>query len=86
MSLDRSLKSKTALSRSRNVLTRAERLKVLKDEERWEEGRSVFALAKVRQRRSTAGQKQKTEKAEAAPEAAAGTEAAPAAETKPAKG
>jgi len=53
MSLDRSLKSKSALARSRSVLTRAERLIALKDQERWEEGSSVFGLPKVAQRRSS---------------------------------
>lgn len=53
MSLDRSLKSKSALVRSRSVLTRAERLAALKDEDRWVEGSSVFGLPKVRQRRAT---------------------------------
>ncbi|HEW79942.1 MAG TPA: small basic protein, partial [Phycisphaerales bacterium] len=35
MSIDSSLKIKGALSRHRNVLTRAERIEQLKDEERW---------------------------------------------------
>ncbi len=37
MSIDRSLKIKGALARHRNVLTRAERVGRLKDEERWQE-------------------------------------------------
>ncbi len=75
MSLDRSLKSKTGLVRARNVLTRAERLKVLTDEERWDNGKSVFGLPKVRQKKTTLGKKAK----EAAPAAGAAGEAAAAA-------
>jgi len=75
MSIDRSLKLKDALVRHRNVLTRAERIDVLKDEERWNEGDSVIGLAKVAHRKSAAGKKAK---AEAAAEAAPGTGAAAA--------
>jgi small basic protein (TIGR04137 family) len=57
MSVDRSLKVKGALSRHRNVLTRAERIERLKDEERWAEGESVLALPKVAHRKSHAGRK-----------------------------
>src|SRR5262245_37498637 len=48
MSIDKSLRRKDTLARARSVLTRAERIKVLKDEERWQEGRSPFGLPKVR--------------------------------------
>ncbi len=48
MSIDKSLRRKNTLERARNVLTRGERIKVLKDEERWPEGRSPYALPKVR--------------------------------------
>jgi small basic protein (TIGR04137 family) len=48
MSIDKSLRRKNMLARSRNVLTRGERIKVLQDEERWPEGRSPFGLPKVR--------------------------------------
>jgi small basic protein (TIGR04137 family) len=95
MSIDRSLKLKDALVRHRNVLTRAERIDVLKDEERWNEGDSVIGLPKVAHRKSAAGKKAKAEEAAAA--AAAGpaapgaapaeAPAAPAAGAKaPAKG
>ena len=57
MSIDRSLKIKGALTRHRNVLTRAERVEKLKDEERWNEGDSVLGLAKVANRKSHAGRK-----------------------------
>jgi small basic protein (TIGR04137 family) len=63
MSIDRSLKIKGALSRHRNVLTRAERVEQLKDEERWSEGQSVFGLPKIAHRKSHAGKKVKEEAA-----------------------
>jgi small basic protein (TIGR04137 family) len=59
MSVDRSLKIKGALSRHRNVLTRAERIEQLKDEEKWSEGDSLLGLAKVAHRKSHAGRKGK---------------------------
>ena len=69
MSIDPSLKVRNALARHRNVLTRAERIEALKDEERWAEGDSLLGLPKVAHRKSTAGKKAKS------PEAAAETEA-----------
>lgn len=48
MSIDKSLKRKSALARSRSVLTRAERIKTLQDQEKWTDGRSPFGLPKVR--------------------------------------
>ncbi len=48
MSLHKSLVSRAALERHRNVLTRTERIKKLREEEKWEDGRSVFGLPKVR--------------------------------------
>ncbi len=79
MSIDRSLRLKNALLRHRNVLTRAERIERLKDEEKWEEGGRILGLPKVAHRKSHAGKKAAKEKAAA--EAAAGLEgaAAPAA-------
>jgi small basic protein (TIGR04137 family) len=75
MSIDRSLKIKGALSRHRNVLSRAERIEQLKDEERWSEGDSLLGLPKVAHRKSHAGRKAKegAEK-EAAIEVAEGAE------------
>src|SRR5512142_188973 len=80
MSIDRSLKLKDARVRHRNVLTRAERIDVLKDEERWNEGDSVIGLPKVAHRKSAAGKKAKAEAAAEAA-AAAGTAAPGAAAT-----
>jgi small basic protein (TIGR04137 family) len=89
MSMDRSLKSRNALVRHRNVLSRDERLAVLADEGRWEDGQSVFSLPKVAHRKSAAGKKAKKAKeaeaaaaAGAAPGAAAPAAAAPAAGAK----
>jgi small basic protein (TIGR04137 family) len=76
MSIDRSLKLKNALVRHRNVLTRAERIQVLKDEERWTEDQSVLGLPKVAHRKSTAGKKAKVEAAEGAAPGAPGAPAA----------
>ena len=78
MSIDRSLKVKGALSRHRNVVSRAERIDILKEEERWADGDSVLGLPKVSHRKSHAGRKAATEKG---PEAGAAAEAKPA-ETK----
>ena len=55
MSIDRSFKVKGALSRHRNVLKRAERIEILKDEERWSEGDSLLGLPKVAHRKTSAG-------------------------------
>ena len=86
MSMDRSLKSKAALTRHRNVLSRAERIKLLTDEERWTDRESIFGLPKVAHRKANVGAKKKKEKkaegeagAEAAPGAAPAAAAAPAA-------
>jgi len=76
MSIDRSLKLKDALVRHRNVLTRAERIDRLKDEEKWEVGSSVLGLPKVSHRKARA---KKAEKKEAAAEGAVGVEGAVAA-------
>ena len=64
MSLDRSLKVGGGLSRHRNVLTRAERLDKLAEEERWDKEKSVFGLPKVANRNVSVGKKVK-KKAEA---------------------
>jgi len=73
MSMDKSLVSKGKLKRQRSVLTRAERIERLIEEERWEEGRSAFGLPKVKTRVVKRGKK----KAEEAPaeEAAESAEA-----------
>lgn len=57
MSLDSSLKIKGALRRHRNVLSRAERIEQLKEEDRWTEGDAVIGLPKVAHRKSHSGKK-----------------------------
>ena len=68
MSIDRSLKTAGALSRHRNVLSRAERIEKLVEEERWAEGDDVTGLPKVAHRKSHTGKKasKKEEKKEEA--------------------
>lgn len=48
MTIDKSLKIRLGLLRSRNVLTRSERITKLKETDRWQEGDSPFNLPKVR--------------------------------------
>jgi len=72
MSLDKSLKSRNSLVRHRNVLTRAERLEKLEEEERWNEGTSVLGLPKVVHRKATMAKKEKV-KAEETDEAEVAT-------------
>ena len=48
MSIDKSLRRKNSLERTRNVLKRGERILQLKTEDRWPEGRSPFGLPKVK--------------------------------------
>ncbi|HEY7086627.1 MAG TPA: small basic protein [Tepidisphaeraceae bacterium] len=79
MSLDRSLKSANSLVRHRNVLTRAERLEKLKEEEKWDEKKSVFGLPKVANRKQELVKAVKEEAAPAEGAAATAGGAAPAA-------
>jgi small basic protein (TIGR04137 family) len=58
MSIDRSLKVRGALTRHRNVLSRAERVEKLKEQERWTEDESLFGLPKVAHRKTHAGRKE----------------------------
>lgn len=75
MSIDKSLRRKNTLARARNVLTRGERIKVLQDDERWQDGRSPYGLPKVKvikivvKKVKKAKEEEKTE-GEAAPAAA----------------
>ena len=86
MSIDKSLKRKNTLVRSRSVLTRAERIKTLQDQEKWTEGRSPFGLPKVRVIKVVLKKPKKekaAETAEGAVEGAAAPGAAPAAAPPP---
>ena len=51
MSIDKSLKKAGSMARSRNVLTRAERLVILQDDERWTPALGVYNLPKTKYRR-----------------------------------
>jgi small basic protein (TIGR04137 family) len=79
MSLDRSLKVSSGLTRSRSVMTRAERLAILVDEDRWDTSKSVYGLPKVRQGKASTGKKlvfapkPATDEETPAPEGAKGT-------------
>src|SRR3954471_3633059 len=87
MSLDRSLNSANSLVRHRNVLTRDERLAKLKEQEKWDEKKSVFGLPKVAHRKMALAKAVKEEAAEgAAARGAAGAPPAPAAGAAGAKG
>jgi small basic protein (TIGR04137 family) len=68
MSIHSSLRVRGGMAGSRNVWTRVERLVALKRDGRWEEGKSVLHLPKVRTRFKV---KSKKEAKAAAPEAAA---------------
>ena len=48
MTIDKSLKIKAGAAKTRNVLTRPERLAKLISDDRWEEGDPVYGLPKVR--------------------------------------
>jgi small basic protein (TIGR04137 family) len=85
MSIHRSLATRGALARTRNVLTRIERLQSLKAAGKWsEEESSIFGIPKVRTHvkvaKKKAVKKEAAEGAAAAP--AAGAAAAPAAGAK----
>ena len=59
MTIDKSLRSKSRLSRSRNVLKREERILQLKAQDRWQEGQSPLGLPKVRVIKTVVGKKKK---------------------------
>ena len=56
MSLDKSLKKASGLGGKRNVLTRAERLAVLQEDEKWKPEAGVYNLPKTKYRRLAPGQ------------------------------
>lgn len=79
MTIDKSLRVRRGLVRMRNVLTRAERIERLKDQDRWKDGDSPLGLAKVRVLKLS--MKKKKKKKEEGEEGEAGA-AAPAAGAK----
>lgn len=62
MTIDKSLKVKRGMNTNRSVMTRVERLKVLRENGRWEEGDSPLGLPKVRVRKLTMKKKKKKSK------------------------
>ncbi len=84
MTMDKSLRIRRGLIRSRSVLTRAERLARLQEADRWKPGDSPLGLPKVRVFKLS--MKKKKKKKEEGEEGAAATgAAAPAAEAKKAE-
>jgi small basic protein (TIGR04137 family) len=82
MSLDSSLKSASSLTRHRNVLTRAERLVRLGEQEKWNDSKSPYGLPKVANRKMALAKAEKDDTAEAAAPAAGAAGAKPAAGAK----
>ena len=78
MTIDKSLKVRRGATSSRSVLSRAERLERLKENERWTEGMSPIGLPKVRVKKLSLKKKTKTKKEEDEGAAAKGGKAAPA--------
>ncbi len=79
MTMDKSLRVRKGSSSVRGVLTRAERITKLKEQERWHEGSSPIGLPKVRVMKLTMKKKKVKEPAEGdakAPAKAAGKPAA----------
>ncbi len=74
MSIDPSLKIKGALTRHRNVLTRAERIEQLKETGRWSDDSSPLHLPKVAHRKAAVGKKDKADKKKETEEGQATTE------------
>ncbi len=64
MTIDKSLKVKSGVSRSRNVLTRAERIEKLAETDRWKEGDPVLGLPKTRVVKISLKKKKKVKKVE----------------------
>jgi len=48
MSVHKSLKLKGSLRRTRNVFTRHERIRLMKERGTWVDGQSIYGLAKTR--------------------------------------
>ncbi len=89
MSIDKSLKTSGKLARPRNVLTRIERIKMLKEEGRWNPAISVFGIPKVKvakiKQKGKSAEKKATKAEAAATEGATKVSAAPAAGKEKAK-
>jgi small basic protein (TIGR04137 family) len=75
VTIDKSLRVRRGMVRSRSVLNRAERLERLKSTDRWKEGDSPLGLPKVRVHKMSLKKKKKKKEEEGE----AGAAAAPAA-------
>ena len=64
MTIDKTLRVRHGAIRNRNVLTRAERVRKLKEAERWSEGDDVLGLPKVRVQKISLKKKKKAKKEE----------------------
>ncbi len=64
MTIDKSLKVRAGMIRTRNVLTRAERIEKLKETERWADGDNAYGLPKVRVQKISLKKKKKVKKEE----------------------
>jgi small basic protein (TIGR04137 family) len=81
MTMDKSLRVRKGSSSARGVLSRAERISKLQEQERWAEGRSPLGLPKVRVFKMSMKKKKKA-KAEEGAEGAAAAKAPTAAAAK----
>lgn len=75
MTMDKSLRIRAGMTRSRSVLSRGERIAKLQESDRWKEGQAPVGLPKVRVYK-LAMKKKKKKKEEEGDAAAAGTPAA----------
>lgn len=69
MSVDKTLKSASTLARHRNVLTRAERIRVLQETDRWPEDGKAIGLPKIANRKVSVGKKTKKKEEDSTTEA-----------------
>ena len=81
MTVDKSLRTRKGIVRARNVLTRAERIEKLSQQDRWTEDDGPCGLPKVRVYRVVVKKKKKA-KGEEGADAAATTAKAPVAKKK----
>ena len=64
MTIDKSLKIKAGATKTRNVLTRAERLTKLIETDRWQDSDSIYGMPKVRVQKISMKKKKKVKKVE----------------------
>jgi small basic protein (TIGR04137 family) len=80
MTMDKSLRVRKGATSARGVLSRAERIAKLKEQDHWQEGRSPLGLPKVRVQKMA--MKKKVKKKDEAAEGAAAAKPAAAAKKK----